>query len=537
LATLYFRLKRLASGREVAVGAISVSRRAAAGGAGGSLLKHLQAHLSAVLCDLLLATSVLAATNEVSEPFQGVRLIHSVSTVPRLIDMFIVEVDMTSPGLSFLVSPSNGVLPGDNTPQTTRDFVTQVGAQIGINGAFYDFSTGGQLEALGLAVSNGDIYSGFESTFRDALNISQDNIATIIHSTGRGGPAHTPDVPLYNAVCGNTLLVSGGVNVAITTNTAIHPRTAVGVKPDGKLLIFTVDGRVPAHSNGLTYVEMANILLRWGVRDAINLDGGTSTTLVMDNPLTLPNDPAVINVPSDGFESAVTNNFAVFAVPRTAPGESRYVFADFEQGDEGSFNTAPAAIGAVANLSSADPVSGQAFDGQWSQRLTIVDDPAAGDDVNNPGGAWFARDLSGLGDPANNVSRPSIGSLGLWAKTSSDGLRISPLLDEPSGLASERGIPLQLIADGQWHPYFWELTNSNQWQSGPGGDGIVANTFTLDSIQVFGPPSASANRDAIVYLDSISQIIPGAVPEPASWLLLCATFAGALMARSRGRSS
>jgi hypothetical protein len=498
-------------------------------------LSQLCIRCLAVLCMLFVAMRILAATNEISEPFQGVRVIHSVSTVPRLIDMFIVEVDMTSPGLSFLVSPSNGALPGDNTPQTTRDFVTQFGAQMGINGAFYNFSTGGQLDALGLSVSNGDAYSQFEPGWPDALNISQDNVATIIRGVGRGGLAHTPDVPLYNAVSGNTVLVSGGVNVALASNTAVHPRTAVGVKPDGKLLIFTVDGRMPSHSNGLTYVEMANILLRWGVRDAINLDGGTSTTLVMDNPLTLHNDPSVINVPSDGFESAVTNNFAVFAAPRTTPAETRYVFADFEQGDEGKFNTALVANGAVGNLSSAEAFSGQAFEGQWSQRLTIVDDPTAADDVNNPGGAWFVRDLSGLGDPANNVSRPSVGSLGLWAKTSTEGMRISPLIDEPGGLASERGIPLELIADGQWHPYFWEFSNSSQWERGPGGDGIVADTFTLDSIQIFGPPNSSANRDAIVYLDSISQIIPDAVPEPASWLIVCATTAGAVLRRSRRR--
>ena len=258
--------------------------------------------LSVLLCLLLVATPIFAAMNEISEPFQGVRLIHSISTVPRLVDMFIVEIDMSSPGLSFLVSPSNGPLAGDTTPQTTRDFVSQVDAQIGINGDFYNYALDGQLDALGLSVSNGDAYSQFEPGFADALNISSDNVATIIRAAGRGGTAHTPNVPLNNAVSGNALLVSGGVNVAITTNTAIHPRTAVGVKPDGKLLLFTVDGRIPSHSNGLTYVEMANILLRWGIRDAINLDGGTSTTLVMDNPLTAENDPAVINVPSDGFE-------------------------------------------------------------------------------------------------------------------------------------------------------------------------------------------------------------------------------------------
>ena len=365
----------------------------------------------------------------------------------------------------------------------------------------------------------------------DAFNVSQDNVATIIRAAGRGGLTHTPDVPLYNAINGNIRLVTNGIGT--TQNSPAEPRTAVGVTADGKLLLFTVDGRIAAHSNGLTYAEMSAVLIRWGVRDAINLDGGTSTTLVMDNPLTAANDPAVINVPSDGFESAVANNFAVFANPQTAPTESRFVFADFEQGDEGAFNSSPVTTGAVANLSSGDAVSGQAFDGQWSKRLTIVDDPLVADDAHNPGGAWFVQDLSGFGDPGNNVSRPALGSLGLWAKTISPDLRISPVVDEAGGLTSERGIPQSLIADGQWHSYFWALPDSSQWESWQGGNGIVTGPFTLDSFQIFGPPVASANHDAVVYLDSISQIIPAQVPEPTAGILAGLVMVGMSLSRVR----
>src|SRR5262245_17423548 len=177
-----------------------------------------------------------AATDEISEPFQGVRLIHSISTVPRLVDMYVVEIDMTAPGLSFLVSPSNGALPGEATPQTTRDFISQVGAQIGINGSFYDFADGGQLDVLGLAVSNGDTYSQFERQFSIALNISPDNVATIFRAPGRGVPP--PPTSIYNAVSGNLQLVTDGFNTAVSS--PIEPRTAVGVTGDGKLLLFTV---------------------------------------------------------------------------------------------------------------------------------------------------------------------------------------------------------------------------------------------------------------------------------------------------------
>jgi hypothetical protein len=509
-------------------------------------MKRIHFTLSHILCLLAAVDAASAATNEITGPFQGVRLIHSRSTVPRLVDMYVVEIDMTAPGLAVLLSPSNGPLPGDTSPQTTRDFVAQVGAQIGVNGAFYNFAPSGQLDALGLSVSNGDAYSPFESGFTDALNISLDNVATIIRATGRGGTAHNPPTSLYNAVSGNTRLVTNGVNVG-PTNPAIHPRTAAGVTADGKLLLFTVDGRNTPHSNGLTYIEMADVLIRWGARDAINLDGGSSTTLVMDNPRTAANDPSVLNIPSNvypngqpGQESEVVNNLAVFASRQTAPTTNTFVFADFEQGDESTWNgplsSSNSNRGIIGNLSSADAVSGQAFDGQWSQRLTIKDDPSSDGGTENPGGAWFVRHLSSLGDPANNVSRPAFGTLGLWAKTSDPDLQISLVVDDVSGLTGDRGVPKNLIADNQWHLYSWQIDDANQWEAWSNGDGVVNEIFTLDSIQIFGLPSTASNRDAVIYVDAISHITPAFVPEPRSWALCILAVAGLSVARKRGET-
>jgi hypothetical protein len=313
-----------------------------------------------------------AATNEVTEPFVGVRVIHSKDTKPRQIDMWIVEIDPHAPGIRFAVTPSNGSLTGDTTPQTTRAFVTKVKAQIGINGSFFASAGNGQFDVSGLCVSKGDAYSPFQRGFVDAINISKDNVATIIRGTGREknklvkpvsktksktpspnplpkgegsnaalvkpqakvkppvvelGLDHDPGVSLYNALSGKTRLVEDGKNVA-GKDPDIHPRTAIGIKKDGKLLLFTVDGRESGRSMGLKLNEMADILIKWGSRDAISLDGGGSTTFVMDDPATLQNDPKVMNLPCDPFskeklgkehgkERAVGNSLAVFARRRS----------------------------------------------------------------------------------------------------------------------------------------------------------------------------------------------------------------------------
>ena len=70
-----------------------------------------------------------------------------------------------------------------------------------------------------------------------------------------------------------------------------HPRTAVAKLKDGRVLFVTVDGRQPGVSVGMTLAELADYLLTLGAVDAINLDGGGSTTMVLDG--------RVVNTPSD----------------------------------------------------------------------------------------------------------------------------------------------------------------------------------------------------------------------------------------------
>ncbi len=70
-----------------------------------------------------------------------------------------------------------------------------------------------------------------------------------------------------------------------------HPRTAIGRLADGRIVLIVVGGRQPYHSLGMTLVELATLLRQLGVADALNLDGGGSTTLVVRG--------VVINLPSD----------------------------------------------------------------------------------------------------------------------------------------------------------------------------------------------------------------------------------------------
>lgn len=76
-----------------------------------------------------------------------------------------------------------------------------------------------------------------------------------------------------------------------------HPRTMAGVTKSGKLILVTVDGRRPGATVGASMVEAAQLMLWLGARQAINLDGGGSTAMVVKGK--------VVNHPSDGIERGV----------------------------------------------------------------------------------------------------------------------------------------------------------------------------------------------------------------------------------------
>ncbi|KUK13504.1 MAG: Putative periplasmic protein (DUF2233), partial [bacterium 42_11] len=77
-----------------------------------------------------------------------------------------------------------------------------------------------------------------------------------------------------------------------------HPRTIIGETQDGKLLLMVVDGRNPIRGEGLTIEELKTILKKLKLKNALNLDGGGSTTLYLKGKL--------YNMPSDGKEREIS---------------------------------------------------------------------------------------------------------------------------------------------------------------------------------------------------------------------------------------
>ncbi len=251
-------------------------------------------------CFLLAAESLLAEETT-TYPFRGVTFTKRVVTSPYPLKTYIVKIDLTDPGISAFVTPSNGAAPCEVDARRTSEFADEFGTQIAINGSFFAWCAGG-FNIRGLSASEGDLYSTDGEGFW-LLNINAENWPSMALSV-------VPD-DMYNALAGDYwLLVTSGVPSDTTGwPTGRNPRTAVGYTRNRQTLILcVVDGRQPGVSEGVTFDELIQIMLDAGAWDALNLDGGGSSTLVFND-----GTPVVQNVPSDAEgERLVANHLGIY---------------------------------------------------------------------------------------------------------------------------------------------------------------------------------------------------------------------------------
>lgn len=110
------------------------------------------------------------------------------------------------------------------------------------------------------------------------------------------------------------MLVMGGSRIPDLDDSDLHPRTAVGYSKNGRYLyLVVVDGRQPFYSDGITIKELADLMISLGAQYAMNLDGGGSSTMVVEGK---DGNPRVLNSPVDDFlprqERPVANHLGIY---------------------------------------------------------------------------------------------------------------------------------------------------------------------------------------------------------------------------------
>jgi exopolysaccharide biosynthesis protein len=105
------------------------------------------------------------------------------------------------------------------------------------------------------------------------------------------------------AIGGSAVIVHRG-RIQTDDDGELHPRTAIGVDRDtGRILLLVVDGRQD-FSRGYTLLELARLMKKLGAEEALNFDGGGSSTMITKRP---SGRTRIANSPSDGHERQVAN--------------------------------------------------------------------------------------------------------------------------------------------------------------------------------------------------------------------------------------
>lgn len=227
--------------------------------------------------------------------------------------IFVIETDLTNPKVGIEVStPNNSAQFGMQpmTKQATYEDYEGHKVWAGINADFYNMTNG---TPQGIVYKEG---VAIKTTVTDQVNT--------FFAVLKNGKAFVGDQIDYNniktqiqeAVGGRVTLVSDGILQAQTSD-VLEPRTAIGVSQDGnKVYMLVVDGRRFHYSNGMSYEELGKCLKALGAYDAINLDGGGSSTYFQRNTTDFSADRFRLrNWPSDngGAERAVANGLLLIA--------------------------------------------------------------------------------------------------------------------------------------------------------------------------------------------------------------------------------
>lgn len=265
---------------------------------------------AAPVADLVEVASLNEFRPEWKPLFKGVDLAAGrlLGDVPQA--AYALRVDLREPGIEFLATPSNGDKPGETDGRKTSAFLKEFNCQAAINASPFSPAQDGQgdpKDVLGLAISRGEKYSDPNKTY-PAIIFTKDNKARIVEP-----PFNTAGA--YNAVGGFAVILEEGRNVG--ADAGRHPRTAAGISKKGRYLyLLVIDGRQGAYSAGATTSETAKWLLRLGAWNGINLDGGGSTAMAVqdrDGQPKLVNRPIHNNIP--GVERVSANHLGIFARP------------------------------------------------------------------------------------------------------------------------------------------------------------------------------------------------------------------------------
>ncbi|MEG3030116.1 MAG: phosphodiester glycosidase family protein [Oscillospiraceae bacterium] len=157
--------------------------------------------------------------------------------------------------------------------KSLSDMIKQSDAVAGINaGGFIDpGGLGGGGMPMGVVIHAGQLLCNTETKYPTIIGFNKEYKLV----AGNFSPQEALDMGIQEAVSfGPVLLTDGKIMPG-----GLNPRTAIGQRGDGAVLLLVVDGRQP-NSLGATYTDVASLMLEHGAVNAANLDGGSSSLMI-----------------------------------------------------------------------------------------------------------------------------------------------------------------------------------------------------------------------------------------------------------------
>jgi Phosphodiester glycosidase len=249
--------------------------------------------------------------------YEGVTYRRVVRYLPRPMIAHVLTIDTKEKGIDFLITPPDSEGESPLKARTTSQFLEEFQLQFAINGggfspwwshspADYYPHVGDPIAPFGLTASKGNVYWTTADTegVPPALFISRRNVLSFNNK-----PSH-----VYSALSGDRMIVIKGEIAPDLNDQELDPRTALGLNRNERYLyLVVVDGRQPLYSEGATFAELAQLLIEQGAYVGMSLDGGGSSTMVMERD---DGKPVILNSPIDhyipGTERPVGTHLGIF---------------------------------------------------------------------------------------------------------------------------------------------------------------------------------------------------------------------------------
>ena len=176
-----------------------------------------------------------------------------------------------------------------------KDIVEMDGAIGGINGGLYNSKNNCGKNPYGVCISRGEIVRNKPTEYPNLVfvGLTEDNILQIIDINGKTQKEIVEmkeTLKLRDGVCFQdvaytdnnhfvTLIINGVPREMNGKGSGLNPRTAIGQRADGALLLLVTDGRGYNNHIGASAGDLIDIMMKFGAVNAANLDGGSSTCM------------------------------------------------------------------------------------------------------------------------------------------------------------------------------------------------------------------------------------------------------------------